>query len=77
MLNASPARPNTFAGHAFDPQRNLTHVIRIETGERRMTTQGCIFAGILCKSMNWTRLGPAPNPAGLFRRHRRAPSHME
>ena len=77
MLNVSPAGPNVLAGKAFDPQRNATYTIPIEAGERRMTTQGCIFAGILCKSMSWTRLGPAPNPAGLFRPHRRAPSHME
>jgi uncharacterized protein (DUF2147 family) len=61
VLSVSPTGPNVLAGKAFDPQRNVTYAIRIEAGERHMTTQGCILAGLLCKSMSWTHVGPAPN----------------
>ena len=61
VLNVAPAGPDVLAGEAFDPQRDAIYAIRVEAGERRMRTQGCILAGMLCKTMDWTRLGPAPN----------------
>lgn len=61
VLTISPAGPDLLTGEAWDPQRNTTFRISVETGERQMTTRGCVLAGLLCKDMNWTRLDQAAN----------------
>ena len=43
-------------GSAYDPQRKLTISMQMKVKRRSMTTSGCIIAGLLCKSTNWTRL---------------------
>ena len=59
ILTVSPSGPSVMTGQAFDPQRNLTYRMRIEVGERTMSSRGCILAGLLCRSMSWSRLSSA------------------
>ena len=61
VMTVTPSGPSTWSGEAFDPQRNLTFRIRIDAGEREMTTHGCFLAGLLCKDMNWTRIQTVAN----------------
>lgn len=56
VLNVSPAG-GALKGEAFDPQRRKSYRIQITTGDRSMVTRGCVFAGLLCKDMRWTREG--------------------
>jgi uncharacterized protein (DUF2147 family) len=46
----------SYEGKAFDPQRDMSYKMKLSVGEQSMTTRGCVFAGILCKSISWSRL---------------------
>ncbi|MDE2362174.1 MAG: DUF2147 domain-containing protein [Hyphomicrobiales bacterium] len=43
------------AGEAYDPQRRLSFRFSMNVAARTMTTRGCMLAGLVCKTMNWTR----------------------
>ncbi len=59
IAHVKPTGPARWSGNAFDPQRNRHYSMLILVADRRMTTQGCVFGGMMCESMKWTRLGPA------------------
>ncbi|WP_244484174.1 MULTISPECIES: DUF2147 domain-containing protein [unclassified Rhizobium] len=46
----------TYAGTAFDPQRDLTYKLTVKIDGDRMTTRGCVVAGLICKGIDWTRI---------------------
>ena len=56
VMNVEPSSAAAMAGTAFDPQRNLNYRLKINFSGKRMTTQGCVLGGLLCKNMGWTRL---------------------
>jgi len=56
VLNVKPAGPGLLEGAAFDPQRNLRFSSRITYSARQMTTRGCMLAGLLCRSVSWTKV---------------------
>jgi uncharacterized protein (DUF2147 family) len=59
ILKLKPAGARHWSGKAFDPQRNQTYTISVRVADKRMTTHGCAMGGLVCASMNWTRLnGP-------------------
>ena len=47
-----------WTGSAFDPQRNRTYSMQLSVEGDRMTTRGCVLGGLLCRSVDWTRVGP-------------------
>jgi uncharacterized protein (DUF2147 family) len=55
ILKVAPVGASSFVGEAYDPQRNLNFKFQMEATSQAMTTRGCMLAGLLCKSMNWTR----------------------
>jgi len=55
-LNITQAGTADWSGNAFDPQRNQTYTMNVRVAENRMTTDGCVMGGVMCKSMSWTRL---------------------
>jgi uncharacterized protein (DUF2147 family) len=55
-MTLQPRDPVRLAGEAFDEKRGLKYTMLISVGQHAMTTQGCVLAGIVCKTMNWTRL---------------------
>jgi len=57
VMSVRPETPSTWAGTAFDPQRDKSYRISINVGGDSMTTRGCILGGLLCKSMGWRKLG--------------------
>ncbi len=46
----------TYAGTAFDPQRDLTYKLTVKIDGDRMMTKGCVVAGLICKGIDWTRI---------------------
>jgi uncharacterized protein (DUF2147 family) len=56
ILKVKPAGPGHWSGKAFDPQRRQTYTIGVRVADKRMTTRGCVMGGLMCESMNWTRL---------------------
>jgi uncharacterized protein (DUF2147 family) len=60
LITVQRPEASALSGEAWDPQRRLTFSMRMDVRERTMTTQGCWLAGMLCKSMTWTRFGDGP-----------------
>jgi uncharacterized protein (DUF2147 family) len=59
VANLRPAGAGRWSGAAFDRQRNQHYTMKVHVANNRMTTAGCVFGGLMCQSMSWTRLGPA------------------
>jgi len=43
-------------GTADDPQRKLNYNLEIDVSPQTMHTRGCVLAGIVCKTISWTRV---------------------
>ncbi|NLR97099.1 DUF2147 domain-containing protein [Rhizobium sp. P38BS-XIX] len=56
VMSIKPASNGTYSGTAFDPQRDLTYKLTVTVDGDRMTTKGCVVAGLLCKGVEWTRI---------------------
>lgn len=56
VLDVKPRGPGLLEGAAFDPQRNLRFSSRITYSDSKMTTSGCMLAGLLCRSVEWTKV---------------------
>ncbi|ODN71945.1 DUF2147 domain-containing protein [Methylobrevis pamukkalensis] len=56
VMDVKPTADNRLDGRAFDPQRDRSYRIIITVAERTMSTEGCVLGGLLCKSIEWTRL---------------------
>lgn len=59
LISVQRPEASELSGQAWDPQRRLTYSIRMDVKAQSMTTRGCWLAGLLCKSMTWTRIGDA------------------
>ncbi|TBW40706.1 DUF2147 domain-containing protein [Siculibacillus lacustris] len=55
VMNVTPVDATHWSGTAFDPQRDRSYKMKLEIAEGRMTTSGCVLAGLLCADMAWTR----------------------
>lgn len=56
VMTVSRAADGSYAGSAYDPQRGLTYRMTVTVNGNRMTTRGCVVAGLLCKAVDWTRI---------------------
>jgi uncharacterized protein (DUF2147 family) len=59
VANLRPTGAGRWSGAAFDRQRNQHYTMRVHVANSRMTTAGCVFGGLVCESMSWTRVGPS------------------
>jgi uncharacterized protein (DUF2147 family) len=56
VANLRPAGVGRWSGTAFDQRRNQHYTMKVHVANNRMTTRGCVAGGLVCASMNWTRL---------------------
>lgn len=56
VFDVKPQADGTLKGSGFDPQRNLKFSVVLTVVGDRMTTSGCGFGGLVCKSQDWTRI---------------------
>jgi uncharacterized protein (DUF2147 family) len=56
VMTIKPVSDDEYSGTAFDPQRDLTYKITVTVNGDKMTTKGCVLAGIICKGVEWTRI---------------------
>jgi uncharacterized protein (DUF2147 family) len=56
VMSIKQGADGTYSGSAFDPQRDLTYKLTVTVSGNKMTTKGCIVAGLLCKGIDWTRI---------------------
>jgi uncharacterized protein (DUF2147 family) len=59
VAKLKPAGAERWSGTAFDRRRNRHYTMQVHVAGARMTTEGCMLGGLVCQSMNWTRLGRA------------------
>lgn len=45
-----------YAGTAFDPKRYLTYNLTETINRDRMTSRGCVIAGLICRGIGWERI---------------------
>jgi uncharacterized protein (DUF2147 family) len=51
-LSRQPDR--SFSGTAYDPKRDWSYALTIETRPGALSTRGCILGRLLCREVNWT-----------------------
>lgn len=56
VMSIKPGADGVYTGTAFDPQRDMTYKLTVTLSGDKMTTKGCIVAGLLCKGIDWTRI---------------------
>ncbi len=56
VMKLAPRTANVLAGTAYDPKRDRTYSVTMTLGSDAMTTKGCIFYGLLCRNVAWSRL---------------------
>ncbi len=49
------ADQNSWTGTAFNPEDGKTYSGRMVLSGKRLRTSGCVFGGLICKSVNWVR----------------------
>ncbi|HTM79929.1 DUF2147 domain-containing protein [Asticcacaulis sp.] len=54
-MKVTETRPAQWTGTAYDPQRRLNMKLIVDVSKTSMVTRGCLFMGLACKSMAWTR----------------------
>ena len=55
VMSLQPRDPTALSGEAYDERRQLRYSMSISVSGDAMTTEGCMLAGVVCKSMHWTR----------------------
>ncbi len=56
FYDMKPSGPNAWTGQAFNPEDGKTYSGRMVLEGNGLKTSGCVFGGLICKSVNWTRL---------------------
>lgn len=57
VMDVKASGANTLKGSAYDVKRKRSYSISMKVSGARLTTRGCIAGGILCKSVNWSKVG--------------------
>jgi uncharacterized protein (DUF2147 family) len=55
FFDMKPNGEGTWAGSAFNPDDGRTYSGKMTLAGGRLTTAGCVFGGLICKSYDWTR----------------------
>ena len=50
-----PNGDNAWAGIAFNPEDGRQYTGKMTLDGAKLTTAGCVFGGLICKSFTWTR----------------------
>ena len=56
VLDHEPHGDNVWTGSAFNPEDGRTYSGKMTLAGDRLTTAGCVFGGLICKSVSWTRV---------------------
>ena len=55
-MKLAPAGAGVWKGTAYDPQRQRSYAMTMSLKGGKLSTRGCVLAGLLCKSVSWTRI---------------------
>lgn len=55
FFDMKPSGDNAWAGTAFNPEDGKTYTGKMTLTGDHLLTAGCVFGGLICKSVAWTR----------------------
>lgn len=55
FFDMKPKGDNFWTGTAFNPDDGKTYSGKMTLSGDRLTTAGCVFGGLICKSFTWAR----------------------
>ena len=55
FFDMKPNSDATWAGTAFNPDDGRTYTGKMTMAGDHLTTAGCVFGGLICKTVEWTR----------------------
>ena len=55
FFDMKPNGPDAWAGTAFNPEDGKRYTGKMTLSGDHLTTAGCVFGGLICKSFGWTR----------------------
>ncbi|WP_342362317.1 DUF2147 domain-containing protein [Terrarubrum flagellatum] len=56
FFDMKPAGANAWEGKAFNPEDGKTYTGKMTLAGDKLTTRGCALAGLICKSVTWSRV---------------------
>ncbi|MBV8471958.1 MAG: DUF2147 domain-containing protein [Hyphomicrobiales bacterium] len=56
FFDMKPNGDNAWAGTAFNPEDGRNYTGKMTMTGNHLTTAGCVFGGLICKSIDWTRV---------------------
>lgn len=55
FFDMARADQNSWTGEAFNPEDGKTYSGKMVVNGKKLRTSGCVFGGLICKSMTWAR----------------------
>ncbi len=55
FFDMKPKSDNVWTGRAFNPEDGKTYSGKMTLSGDHLVTAGCVFGGLICKSVSWTR----------------------
>lgn len=55
FFDMKPDGAGQWAGQAFNPEDGKTYSGKMTLSGATLTTAGCVFGGLICKSTNWSK----------------------
>jgi len=55
FFDMKPAGDNAWAGSAFNPDDGRDYTGKMTLAGDHLSTAGCVFGGLICKTVEWTR----------------------
>jgi uncharacterized protein (DUF2147 family) len=56
FFDMKPNGENKWSGKAFNPEDGKTYSGNMTLSGRSLTTSGCVLGGIICRSVNWSKV---------------------
>ena len=56
FFDMKPTGENVWAGTAFNPEDGKEYSGKMTLSGNSLVTAGCVFGGLICKSVSWTRV---------------------
>jgi uncharacterized protein (DUF2147 family) len=56
FFDMKPSGDDAWAGKAFNPDDGKTYSGKMTLSGDKLTTSGCAFGGLICKSYDWSRV---------------------
>jgi uncharacterized protein (DUF2147 family) len=56
FFDMMPSGEDAWVGKAFNPEDGKTYTGKMTLSGGKLTTSGCVFGGLICKSYDWTRV---------------------